>query len=51
VQTSTNPFLNNPIGMSIVLMAMLSLRVLALDTPPAAFEPPLSQAVTGGQGV
>lgn len=50
VQTSTNPFLNNPIGMSIVLMAMLSLRVLARDTPPAAFEPPVSQAVTGGQG-
>ncbi len=49
VQTSTNPFLNNPIGMSIVLMALLSLRVLALDTPPAAFEPPLSQAVKGGQ--
>jgi hypothetical protein len=50
VQTSTNPFLNNPIGMSIVLMAMLSLRVLARDTPPAAFAPPVSQAAPGGQG-
>jgi hypothetical protein len=36
VQTSTNPFLSNPIGMSIVLMALLSLRVLALDATAAA---------------
>lgn len=29
IQTSTNPFLNNPIGMSIVLMAVFALRALA----------------------
>jgi hypothetical protein len=29
VQTATNPFLNNPIGLSFVLVALFSLRVLA----------------------
>jgi hypothetical protein len=29
VQTATNPFLNNPIGLSVVLLSVLSLRVLA----------------------
>ena len=44
VQTSTNPFLNNPIGMSIVLMAVFALRALAIDTVradprPASVDP------------
>lgn len=29
VQTATNPFLNNPIGLSFVLVALFSLRVMA----------------------
>jgi hypothetical protein len=44
VQTMTNPFLNNPIGMSIVLMAVFSLRALAvhavLSESPARARPP-----------
>ena len=31
VQSLTNPFLNNPIGINIVIISMASLRVLALD--------------------
>jgi hypothetical protein len=29
IQTATNPFLNNPIGLSFVLIALFSLRTLA----------------------
>ncbi len=32
VQTTTNPFLNNPIGLSFVLVALFCLRVLARTT-------------------
>jgi hypothetical protein len=36
VQTNTNPFLNNPIGLSYVLLAMFSLRRLSRSPPNAA---------------
>ena len=36
VQTSTNPFLNNPIGLSYILLAMFSLRLLSRLAPAAA---------------
>jgi hypothetical protein len=29
VQTAVNPFLNNPIGLSFVMLAMFSLRVMS----------------------
>jgi len=35
VQTATNPYLNNPIGLSFVILALFSLRTLA-HTAPAA---------------
>ena len=40
VQTGSNPYLNNPIGLSFVLMAIFSLRTLAIA---ASVEPALLQ--------
>ncbi|HEU4460726.1 MAG TPA: hypothetical protein VFR90_16520 [Methylibium sp.] len=34
IQTATNPYLNNPIGLSFVLIAVFALRTLALNTLP-----------------
>jgi hypothetical protein len=36
VQTATNPFLNNPIGLSFVMLAIFSLRILARPRRTAA---------------
>jgi hypothetical protein len=38
VQTMTNPYLNNPIGLSFVLVALFSLRTISRGMP--ALEPP-----------
>lgn len=36
LQTALNPFLNNPIGLSFVLLSIFSLRVLSREPPGAA---------------
>lgn len=36
IESATNPFLTNPIGMSMVLVSLVSLRVLARAPSPAA---------------
>jgi hypothetical protein len=40
VQTLTNPYLNNPIGLSFVMLALFSLRTLSAVGTPARLSPP-----------
>jgi hypothetical protein len=40
VQTLTNPYLNNPIGLSFVMLALFSLRTLSAPGMPARMSPP-----------
>jgi hypothetical protein len=53
VQTMTNPYLNNPIGLSFVMLAMFSLQTLArvgkvaADSPPPLPSAGTAHAVTG----
>lgn len=42
VQTGSNPYLNNPIGLSFVLMAIFSLRTLAMSEADRALLTPVS---------
>lgn len=44
VQTGSNPYLNNPIGLSFVLMAIFSLRTLAVPEAERALLTPVSGA-------
>lgn len=46
VQTGTNPYLNNPIGLSFVLMAVFSLRTLALSSAGCTLQPAVAAAVS-----
>lgn len=52
VQTATNPYLNNPIGLSFVLIAMFALRRLAREERAARPNPParLPEAVARPAG-
>jgi hypothetical protein len=43
VQTLTNPFLNNPIGLSFVMLAIFSLRRLSRPPRESAATPPFSR--------
>lgn len=45
VQTGSNPYLNNPIGLSFVLMAVFSLRTLAMSSAASSGPPRNSPVV------